>query len=139
MGEDLKDERCAYTPGPWCVVVDWDGGKAVHVRATATERWPEGTETVVMLPNRRNGAKRGGRVWFNPPTPETLANARLIAAAPSLLAACQVALAFVEAVACADVGDDERHPHCESARQALDEIVAAINQATGTLARKEGA
>jgi hypothetical protein len=80
-----------YTPGPWIVVLGWDGGKAVHVRARPSEHWPNGGETVVALPCRRNGAKRGCRVTYDPPSDELLANAQLIAAAPRMLEACESA------------------------------------------------
>lgn len=65
--------KCSHTPGPWEFEISSDGSRA----EVSCERWAE-----------------FARIWIQvegEDFPEGRANARLIAAAPDLLAACQEA------------------------------------------------
>ncbi len=107
------------TPGPW-------GAKGFRVCANVN---PGDPPIKVICDTANNKASRN---------PENAANARLIAAAPDLLAACEVAEAFVAAWAghyavayeltkSSAPGPDEWHPEHKAA---MEMILAAIAKAT---------
>ncbi|MNT50659.1 hypothetical protein D3C86_1063590 [compost metagenome] len=95
-----------HTPGPWKI----DFGH------------PRGNPCGISAKNDGRLVTRFG-VFARPSTPEALANARLIAAAPDLLAAADAAMLFYDAI-----GDDHRPGECK----VLDDLARAIAMATGT-------
>jgi len=68
--------QTAHTPGPWRVT-EYGGEIAIHAE----------DNTKIALPEK----------WFASDRAEAAANARLIAAAPDLLAALEAAVAYLEA------------------------------------------
>lgn len=93
-----------HTPGPWTVDTQWTHGNAGFVHAG--EGSPRAGARVAIVTGM--GGPTGP--WWD----EAEANARLIAAAPDLLAACEAALAWHE---CETESD-----HCWSmVRVALDQ------------------
>lgn len=98
-----------------------DTAKAAHTAG----KWMISSATLVcgsdakIIANCSFGIAEG----ISPPFEEAMANARLIAAAPDLLAACEAALSYLGEY------DEPRHP-----RAALSiKCRAAISKATGTL------
>lgn len=98
-----------FTPGPWSIYDDSDDGKTNRIEIVAI-------------------GKTVARIYCSVPN-EDLQNARLIAAAPDLLAALEKATAHIEAMMAHIENKPERFKsHCW--QQALD-ARAAIAKATG--------
>ncbi len=99
-------ERTAHTPGPWEV----EGLTQAHDADRAV---------YALTPHSRNRlyvAQVYGEGVTGKPSPERVANARLIAAAPKLLAALTVACDWL-----ADLGVDAEHPEVVRIREAIKE------------------
>jgi hypothetical protein len=106
-------DQSQHTPGPWFVA-----GREIHDRST------EYSETGARIGNTPNSIAEIHPV----PRGDAEANARLIAAAPELLAAlewCEKNLADI-ALPLAD-----KYGHCTSMKSALDRARAAIASAKG--------
>lgn len=124
-----------HTPGPWCRIgaPHWGSSKEIAfsisgVRpARAKDRLSSGYEAHQVVV----GFVRDFSAWDDdaPRSPETIANANLIAAAPDLLAACE---AFREGTECSSCGgfpwchNDTDKPH-----RLADAMIAAIAKAKG--------
>jgi hypothetical protein len=93
-----------HTPGPWEAVLSRDTQWRIWSRAYAEEE-------VLVVP------------W----DPRAEENARLMAAAPDLLEACQTMLAFF--------GPEEQHQNAATLRRALDGARTAVAKATGEAER----
>lgn len=109
-----------HTPGPYEVIDETDIDNALWIYAPDRENGERSIATV------RDG-QRGG---FNtsPQSAETWANARLFAASPALLAACEAMLADYEAIVESDYGGTSHYaPMMQRAAAAR----AAIKAATG--------
>ena len=103
-----------HTPGPWLLA--GDDGKS---DATAYARTPVNQNPLYIARVYGEGVLASS----SPGTEERKANARLIAAAPDLLAACKAALSLVESL-----------PYDPTDRQTLrinDQIADAIAKAEG--------
>lgn len=101
--------RAKHTPGPWAFVAGVDG-----------DLWVEGPDpaaNVICDIVGREGEGTGA---------EDEANARLIAAAPELLAACQAALSVGEAL---DRPDENQRIYL--GKRVVEQLRAAITGATG--------
>lgn len=85
-----------HTPGPWRTFKQADG-TAWIVATEALDKFGRSCESIVRIPLDRNGVE---------------ANARLIAAAPDLLAACKALLSW-------SAIEDVPGPAVESARSAI--------------------
>ncbi len=104
MSSDTKVEatRAQHTPGPWAVsdaykdsatVIDRDGFEIADAqRESILSNWPE------VCPDLRHWAQDKSRTTRLRSKAEWLANARLIAAAPELLAAAAHALEALRVV-----------------------------------------
>ena len=84
-----------HTPGPW----------VVEVFASCDTEPGEGAMTLICAYADEDGKEGFALAWVNrwsygddPPTGESAANARLIAAAPELLAACRIARQYPAAI-----------------------------------------
>ena len=112
-----------HTPGPWSVngiIYNEDASAPTGRRSTLTG--PTVTADVLLV-SGVNGQVAEIRRGSNGVGPFGLADARLIAAAPSLLSACKAALSLVESL-----------PYDPTDRQTLrinDQIEAAIAKAEG--------
>ena len=88
-----------HTPGPWAVNPQTRGDADISVYA------------ILGSGNPHWIARAYGGGPLAPPSPVTAANARLIAAGPDLLAACEAALAS-EACVCAEIADTDAAGSC---------------------------
>ena len=97
-----------HTPGPWILATD--KGCPVQILGAPTDKDPE-----------YNPITRSGTTFICPTSPETLANARLIAAAPELLQSLQMLMRFAP-------NDSEE---CQYTKGVWRDAAAAISKATG--------
>ena len=97
--------RTQHTPGPWHVTGDYVRNENDGLVGEALNLWAN----------------------VKTPTDERKANARLIAAAPDLLAACRCALADMEGSYSREDWDDDENPVALTIR----ELIAAIAKAGG--------
>ncbi len=103
----------SFTPGPW-EVESWRSGFAANVAIVGSDRSSGGTCTVCWIgANRTSG--------------ENEANARLIAAAPDLLAACEALVSWIATKPSDLIWEQEK----ESEQPAFDQAVGAIRKARG--------
>ena len=103
-----------FTPGPWVakdasIRATWDTGETVQVALLTTTHW--------SYPDKESCNKRMRA--------ETEANARLIAAAPDLLAALDDLLHVIRTMGTCPTPDDDHCPHAEAIRRANAAIFAA--------------
>ena len=115
-----------HTPGPWTANFDHQQNACAHVRASNGYN-----EVATVFVASEDGDQKRDENGCWPDQPVRDANARLIAAAPDMLAALQELLAVTPAVAPAAgmlAGIVERH------RAAIDGARAAIAKATGDAA-----
>lgn len=107
----------AHTPGPWS-----SHGCSVYQDST----WKDGTQSggrVIALAHEQ--ADVDGM-----PSDEDLANARLIAAAPELLAACRATLAYLGCEA-EELDREGKHNAAANTRELAAQLRAAIAKAEG--------
>lgn len=96
-----------YTPGPWISIGNYIGTVG------------DETQTIAYVDDHRNAKRRT--------TEETLANARLIAAAPDLLAACEKLVSYRRRVGPLNFQLEKANDYIRMIEQA---IAAAHNEAT---------
>lgn len=116
-----------HTPGPWRAVMDsWavlnDGTRAV-VAGDPNDHCQHIAYVSAILPRKRTTS-------FDAPDADRDANARLIAAAPELLEACETALAFYQRLFGVPA-DSMSVKHASEAKEMFAELSAAIAKAKG--------
>ena len=120
----MKNEKSKHTPEPWTAheyaknSLGYKNGKAHFITSD------DGTPAFQVLKSEtfdhRNG--KTGRFWDPSAKAKDEANARLIAAAPDLLAALELALTTLSSVACNESDEIDN---------VKTEIANAINKAKG--------
>jgi len=126
------DTNTQHTPGPWkvaacCHVRSNHIGEWIHESIIAAENDDHPSPCVATVTCREY---RNNYALAHSPDPEQLANARLIAAAPELLAALQEALEFING-ATHRFPKSIKHPDYFKLNTTRAAISKAINKATG--------
>lgn len=119
----MADAKAAHTPGPWRWAEDrMNGGWAGLVG-------PDGQE--VMFPAHRNEGDDGD-AWFEPGESMSDADARLIEAAPDLLAALRAARSAIDCVR------EELDEHLEVGTELYTDLAVAGYMADEAIAKADG-
>lgn len=112
----------AHTPGPWRVAM-YLGGAWTVTSSPLSE--PRGGEIVEVVYGPNGGTSK--------------ANARLIAAAPELYAACEAAIAYDDAIAACGNDPRQMSSFCTAQGDTLDSLYEDwIRKSTAALARARG-
>lgn len=118
----------AHTPGPWEEIPQHGAGPMIaHKYATGKQMNPIGLRLVCHILMRGNSMD------------EDQANARLIAAAPELYAACEAAIAYDDAIAACGNDPRQMSSFCTAQGDTLDSLYEDwIRKSTAALARARG-
>ncbi|MBN8821311.1 MULTISPECIES: hypothetical protein [unclassified Spirosoma] len=81
-----------HTPGPWVPIYN-EAKHELEVRGPVLEGAPTGCAPIVVFKQHRSGPRKGQEQGWKDFNLQTLANAQLIAAAPSLLDTAQALVA----------------------------------------------
>jgi hypothetical protein len=132
---EAKQAKAQHTPGPWH---PWSAEEQHYPDEPRHEEWTVSVKADASIGRSRKGANEGADIAYlndcHPITAEQqAANARLIAAAPVLLVACEAAFAALDFLCSSFASQEGRFGDAlyETARTARDAVDQALTQATG--------